>query len=566
MAHIVTKGGAIRTPRAPRPHRRFCASIALLIAVSILAVPGRSGAATCSTSAPNVESDFNDDGYADLAVGVPNEGIGGATNAGAVNVIYGSSDGLNAAGTPGHQLWQQGAGPNGTLVGTAQTNDFFGSAVAIGDFNHDGCDDLAVSARGETIGTTFTSAGLVHVIYGSSSGLTATGNAAWEQGQLANGTSGGTEVNDLFGWSLSAGDFDGNGYDDVAIGTPFEDVGSAVNAGMVNAMYGSAGGLTTTGSQAFWQSSGLPGVPENADFVGTAVEAGNFNGDGYDELAVGVPLEDITSGSDQFTNAGAVVLLKGSASKLVDAGLNYFAQGSATTGSGILENTDAFGNALAAGDFNGDGKTDLAVDAPTEDLGPFIDIGSVTIFFGAAGSALLNTSTAQSLSQQVQDVGGVAEEGDTFGSSIAAGDVNGGPDDLIVGVPSESIEGAGAQGILNVLLGSGSGITVVDNGVLGQDFGDDPEDADDPHDDTLGASVATADFNGDGRYDIAAGAPTEDLSGGLTDAGAVNVWHGSTTGFERPGTPSAPFWSQGTPGVDGNAEAGDKFGYTLGQR
>ncbi len=113
--------------------------------------------------------DFNNDGFDDLALGVPGENVGSAANAGAVNIIYGSATGLRATG---NQLWHQ----NITAVqGAAETGDRFGAALACGNFNLDLFDDLAIGAPGEAIGAV-NDAGAVNVLFGSSGGLTATGN------------------------------------------------------------------------------------------------------------------------------------------------------------------------------------------------------------------------------------------------------------------------------------------------------------------------------------------------------------------------------------------------------
>ena len=91
------------------------------------------------------------------------------------------------------------------------------------DFNGDGFADLAIGVPGESVGSV-TGAGAVNVIYGSSIGLTATGNQFWTQDKLGIGNS--AEPFDRFGDSLAWGDFNGDGFSDLAIGVPYEDVGS----------------------------------------------------------------------------------------------------------------------------------------------------------------------------------------------------------------------------------------------------------------------------------------------------------------------------------------------------
>ena len=124
--------------------------------------------------------DFNNDGFEDLAIGVPFEDIGGilidSDFAGVVNVIYGGPPGLAA---PGNQIWHQ---DSDGIAGVADFLDFFGDALAAGDFNNDGFEDLAIGVPGESFGIIRDrSAGAVNVIYGGPAGLAAPGNQIWHQ-------------------------------------------------------------------------------------------------------------------------------------------------------------------------------------------------------------------------------------------------------------------------------------------------------------------------------------------------------------------------------------------------
>jgi FG-GAP repeat len=99
------------------------------------------------------------------------------------------------------------------------------------------------------------------------------------------------EVDDGFGSALTMGDFDGDGYDDLAVGVPFEDNNVATDFGATNVLYGSPSGLTDTGDQ-FWSqdSADVNGVieDEDSDWFASALAAGDFNGDGRDDLGIGV--------------------------------------------------------------------------------------------------------------------------------------------------------------------------------------------------------------------------------------------------------------------------------------
>src|SRR5206468_7203763 len=119
-------------------------------------------------------------------------------------------------------------------------------------FNGDGKDDLAIGIPRETVDSASTGApvsvaGAVNVIYGSSKGLSATltkTNQIWTQNSGSVDDS--AEVGDEFGASLAAGDFNGDGFDDLAVGVLFEDIGSIIDAGAVNVIYGSSSGLSAT--------------------------------------------------------------------------------------------------------------------------------------------------------------------------------------------------------------------------------------------------------------------------------------------------------------------------------
>ena len=289
-------------------------------------------------------ADFDGDGYDDLAGGAPD------SNDGSVQVFYGAADGT----------WRSTryiANPSPTL------DDRFGHALAAGDFNDDGYDDLAVGApHWDKQSGSINNAGAVHVLYGSATGLTTTGADLWHQD--VSGISGACEGYDRFGASLASGDFDNDGYDDLAIGVPDEEVSSQANTGMINVLYGDSGGLSTTGQQGWHQdTTGVSGSPEPNDLFGFSLAAGDIDNDGHDDLAIGSPGEDI----DIYDSAGRVVVLYGSSAGITATGHQSWHQDTAGIDD-FAEAQDQFGVAVAIGDFNGDSFGDLAVGAPGESL------------------------------------------------------------------------------------------------------------------------------------------------------------------------------------------------------
>jgi len=347
--------------------------------------------------------DFNNDGFADLAIGVPRESIGGNLEAGAVNIIYGSAAGLISAN---NMMWYQGLFG---IEGTLEAEDRFGAALAVGDFNNDGFADLAVGADAEA-SPVFGSAGAVNIIFGSAYGLTSANNKIWMQG--LDGIEGDLEQDDRFGSSLATGDFNNDGFADLAVGVPYETIGPADSAGAVNIIFGSAGGLTAANNKVWYQGlEGIEETPETLDRFGSSLASGDFNNDGFADLAVGVIGESI----GKYANAGAVNIIYGAAGGLTSANNKIWYQGLDGI-EGTLEAGDYFGGALAAGYFNGDVFADLAVGVPVEGIGGMVAAGAVNIIYGAAGG--LTSANNKMWYQGLNGIEGTLEQDDRFGASL----------------------------------------------------------------------------------------------------------------------------------------------------
>jgi hypothetical protein len=160
-----------------------------------------------------------------------------------------------------------------------------------------------------------------------------------------------------------------------------------------------AGGWAAAAAPARGTATGVTGAV-------AAAALADFNGDGIDDLVVGVPGENLGATAD----AGVVDVLYGSESGLSDGTSQQLTQA-------LPEAGDGFGSAVATGDFNGDIFTDLAVGVPGENLGATADAGVVEVFYGGGGG--LPGVGDQLLRQGAAGMAGAAEAGDRFGAALA---------------------------------------------------------------------------------------------------------------------------------------------------
>jgi hypothetical protein len=326
--------------------------------------------------------DVDGDGYSDVIVGAPFFDNGEADE-GRAFVFRGSASGLFAAAA-----W---------TAESDQVDASFGDSVATaGDVNGDGYSDIVVGASLYDNGQV--DEGRASAYLGSTTGLAPT--PAW--------TAEGDQAAAHFGASVgTAGDVNRDGYSDVIVGAPDYDNGQ-IDEGRAYAYHGSASGLSTT---AAWTEE----LDQAGARFGAAVAtAGDTNGDGYSDVAIGAPLYDAGQADE-----GRALVYRGSA-----AGL-----GAVATWTAESDQADArFGSSVAtAGDVNGDGYSDLIVGAPRYDGGQ-VDEGRASVYHGSAsGLSAVAAWTAES-----------NQTGAQFGAGVAtAGDANGdGYSDVLVGAPS----------------------------------------------------------------------------------------------------------------------------------
>lgn len=486
------------------------------------------------------DSDINGDGFADLVAGIPFEDLTGSDE-GAVALILGGAAGLTTTDYLVHR-------DVASVEGTAASGDAFGYSIATGDFDGDCLDDIAVGVPDDDVDG-LSNAGSVHIFYGTALGFPGT-DEIWHPNVA--GILGASEANAHWGRVLEVGDFNGDGMDDLAVGVPYEDIGSITDTGVVNVIYGSASGLTAAGNQLWNQNSaGIQDVSAVGEHFGYALAAGDFNRDGFDELVVGVPDQAIGGAS----SAGAIHIIRGSINGLTSTGNQFFHEDNSGLPTSAKAD-DEFGSALAAGDFDGDGIDDLAVGVPGETVSLHLRAGSVTVLYGTDTG--INTSGSEAWKQSSSGILDGPERDDRFGRVLVAADFDGdGFEDLAVGVPNEELGGEDNAGAVNVIYGGSGGLSSAGNQFWNQDAGTIVGLAE--ANDYFGYSMTAADYNGDGFMDLCVGVPYEDVDA-RTNAGAVNVIFGAATGLTSTGN---QILHQDSAGILDVAETSDRFGYGL---
>jgi hypothetical protein len=354
--------------------------------------------------------------------------------------------------------------------------------------------------------------------------------------------------------NLAAGDFNGDGFCDLAVGVFQAEVKGAEIAGAVYVLYGSSSGLGIWWEQRWTQATpGIAGRPETPDYFGAALVAGDFDDSGEDDLAVGVPNEGVRGRE----SAGAVHIIPGSPGGLTAAGSQYWTEGSPGV-PGRRGTANSFGQALASGHFDGTRYAGLAVGMPGQTVNGHSSAGAVVVLSG--GPDGLTKRRIQRWTQDSPGIAGTAERMDGFGGSgLVAGRFTGGRyDDLAIGVPEEGVGRAARAGVVQVIYGTSSGLDATGSQLWSEASAGI---AFQPVDDAgFGLDLAIADFgrNGPDRSfdDLAIGAPGD----GMRTGGVVHVIYGSRAGLAAE---QSQFLNQAGTGIQDRVEATDLFGASL---
>ncbi|MFE7132386.1 FG-GAP-like repeat-containing protein [Streptomyces sp. NPDC057638] len=396
----------------------------------------------------------------------------------------------------------------------------------------------------------------------------------------------------------AASDFNGDGYGDLVVSQSAGTVDGKAEAGAVVVLYGSKTGVSSARKQVITQNSpGVPGTAEAYDRFGAQTVTGDFDHDGFTDLAVSASGEDITLGTTYRRNAGQLAIVWGGKNGLTRHGGVTAAQTEPTAADWRR------GSSLAAGDFNGDGRPDLAAGDHSAGRGGEVLYGPISRTGKPKSTVNLGVKNASTKVSTALDAGDVTGDGigdlliqvfhgwnehvpgpsieiyrgtkkgmvrsghvtnaqgwrlgasGTADGHVAVGDVNkDGYADIAVG-GGESRSYPHKRNEITLVFGGPQGqSTTREPQVITQETFAVPDDTEDGDD--FGHALSIADTNGDGHGDLAIGARGEGKMN-LPYGGQVTVLLGGKRGVVGDG---ARVYQQGTPGIPAKPVPHDHFG------
>ncbi|NBM15142.1 FG-GAP and VCBS repeat-containing protein [Streptomyces sp. GC420] len=376
-----------------------------------------------------VSADLNEDGYADLVVGVPGEDRAGDFAPGRVVILWGSGSAVPFT--------------RSTSVTSSTTEEAGGLGVSLADVNGDGRLDIVTADNGDE-------ADKISV----APGPFAPGAAPAKLARV--------EIVPHFThlWDMATGDFDGDGYDDLVYSSSPYEVGARIVM-----MRGTPSGLVETDS--WYQEAG-----------GRQFAAGDLDADGYDDLVAGGAFDVADPWDEEWQGrypvakdpGGTVRIMYGSPAGPAGTRAPVDVHQSTAGVPGASELGDEFGGALAIGDADGDRRPDLAVGAPGEDLGSDgggADAGAVTVLYGTPQGP--DTQRARVFHQGSPSVPGACETGDAFGAQLQLSDLTrDGRAELLAAAPGENADSGGVWSLPGSTTGTtGTGSVALTPGKLG---------------------------------------------------------------------------------------------------
>jgi hypothetical protein len=403
------------------------------------------------------------------------------------------------------------------------------------DFNGDGYSDAAISDPQANPGGVV-DAGQVTVLYGNSNTIGDGSASTLVQG--SGGVDDTPSTGDRFGFSLATADVDNDGFTDLLVGTPYEDVGSQTDSGIAQIIWGAPGGLGKGKASSELTQSSFGRTATAGDQLGYAVDTVNELGADSPMVAVGVPGGNVSGQNDAgwagFLSAGL------SDPRAIDQNSPNI-PGSAEAG-------DRFGEAITLGLLEGtSNRVDAAIGIPSEDVGSISNAGAISIiddlYTGAVAGRVFDQDTT--------GVPGAAENGDLFGQvvdCVRAGSTT----HLAVGVASEDAGSVADAG--SVQLFSSNGVTVTPGVGLSQDTTNVTDTSE--VGDRFGRQLVLAPPGlGDTKTRLAVSTPYED--GPAADTGQVQIFPLDNLGAEVT-------YDQDSTGMVGRVAANDRFGSGLG--